>query len=112
MIKWAKILDSKTGEVQIGIGQTPEYYASIGMTEMEVEQAYNGLWYLKGYAPIKPEPTPREKVVSQIESLEKSITDRNIRAALLGDEYALNKITEIEAQIEELRKQLPPEENI
>ena len=102
MIKWAKILDSKTGEVQIGIGQTPEYYASIGMTEMEVEQAYNGNWYLKGYAPIKPEPTIQDRILE----LEGQITARNLRSAIFGDEYAIEKIRAIEAEIEELRKQL------
>lgn len=28
-----------------------EWYESIGMTEQDVVQAYNGLWYLVGYAP-------------------------------------------------------------
>lgn len=40
----------------------------------------------------------------QIEDLERQITARNIRGAILGDEYALNKVQEIEAQIAELRK--------
>ena len=31
-----------------------EWYESIGMTEQDVEQAYNGLWYLVGYAPVQP----------------------------------------------------------
>lgn len=46
-------------------------------------------------------------VQEQIEALENSITARNIRSAIQGDEYALNKISEIEVQIEELRKLLP-----
>lgn len=108
MLKYAKIINEETKEVQIGVGVNDEYYASIGMTEMEVEQSYNGNWYLKGYAPIKPEPTIQDKILE----LENQITARNLRSAIRGDEYALNKITEIEAQIEELRKQLPPEENI
>ena len=28
---------------------------------MEVEQAYDGQWYLVGYAPEKPEPTKEEQ---------------------------------------------------
>ena len=80
-----------------------EFYKSIGMTEMEVEQAYNGAWYLKGYAPQKPEPTPQE----QIQSLEAQITARNIRGALLGDQYAIDKITEIENLIANLREKIP-----
>ena len=31
-----------------------KWYESIGMTEQDVEQAYNGDWYLKGYAPTQP----------------------------------------------------------
>ena len=31
-----------------------QFYESIGMTEQDVEQAYNGSWYLSGYAPVQP----------------------------------------------------------
>ena len=102
MLKYAKIINEETKEVQIGVGVNDEYYASIGMTEMEVEQAYNGLWYLKGYAPIKPEPTIQDRILE----LEGKITARNLRSAIFGDEYAIEKILTIEAEIEELRKQL------
>lgn len=58
MEKYAKIIDEQTKEVQIGVGVNDEYYKEIGMTLMDVEQAYNGNWYVKGYAPIEPEPLP------------------------------------------------------
>lgn len=45
-------------------------------------------------------------VQEQIQQLENSITARNLRAAIQGDEYALAKIAEVEAQIAELRKDL------
>lgn len=61
MKKYAKIINNKTKEVQIGVGCSDEYYIEIGMTLMDVEQAYNGLWYVEGYAPEKPEPTEDEK---------------------------------------------------
>lgn len=61
MKKYARIIDDKTKEVQIGVGCDDEYYIEIGMTLMEVEQAYNGSWYVKGYAPAEPEPTEDEK---------------------------------------------------
>lgn len=48
-------------------------------------------------------------VQDQINTLENSITARNLRAAIQGDEFALNKLAEVEAQIAELRKQLPDE---
>ena len=47
-------------------------------------------------------PTVQEQIVA----LENTITARNIRSAIQGDEYALNKIAEVEAQIAELRKDL------
>lgn len=102
MILYAKIVDEETKRCNVGEGTNEEFYKSIGMEKMDVEKAYNGTWYVAGYAPAKPEPTAQE----QIEALEEQITDRNIRSAIIGDEFAINKITQIEAQIEELRKQL------
>ena len=60
MKKYAKIIDEATKQVQVGVGCPDEYYIEIGMTLIDVEQAYNGLWYVDGYAPIKPEPTEDE----------------------------------------------------
>ena len=51
---YAKIINEETKQVSIGIGTDTEFYRSIGMYEMEVEQAYDDQWYLKGYAPEKP----------------------------------------------------------
>lgn len=54
MKKFAKILDNESKVCSVGIGTNVEFYKSIGMSEMEVEQSYDGSWYLKGYAPEKP----------------------------------------------------------
>jgi len=59
MKKYAKIINEQTKEVQIGAGCSDEYYKEIGMTLMDVEQAYNSSWYVEGYAP-KYEPTEDE----------------------------------------------------
>lgn len=81
-------------------------------TDREVIRAWDGRLYFAGEEPPEPEPitppepTPAELAQQQINELEASITARNIRAALTGDEYALNKIQNIENQIAELRKQL------
>lgn len=106
ILRWCKVIDDETKEVQLGVGQNAEFYQAIGMTEQEVEQSYEGRWYLKGYAPAEPVPTHEEIVKEQIVDLERQITDRNIRGAILGDEFALSKIQNIEAQIEELRREL------
>lgn len=51
---YAKIINEETKQVSVGTGTNAAFYQSIGMSEMEVEQAYDGSWYLKGYAPEKP----------------------------------------------------------
>lgn len=51
MLLFSKIENEETKVCSVGIGTDTEFYQSIGMSEMEVEQAYNGQWYLKGYAP-------------------------------------------------------------
>ena len=62
----------------------------------------DGIYYKVVINPPAPEPTIQQR----IEALEDQITDRNVRAAILGDEFAINKITQIEAEIAELRRQL------
>ena len=54
MKKYAKIINEETKACEVGIGTNTAFYQSIGMTEMEVEQAYDGSWYVKGFAPEKP----------------------------------------------------------
>lgn len=58
--------------------------------------------YYEVVANILPEPTIQDKIIA----LENTITARNIRSAIQGDQYALDKIATVEQQIEELRKQL------
>lgn len=45
-------------------------------------------------------------IQEQIEALEGTITARNLRSAIQGDQFALDKIAQVEAQIEVLRQQL------
>ena len=66
MLKYAKIVNQETKRVDVGLGINAEFYKSIGMTEMNVEQAYNGSWYLEGYAPKK---TLEELKVEKIKEL-------------------------------------------
>ena len=54
MKKYAKIINEETKACEVGLGTNSTFYQSIGMVEMEVEQAYDGSWYVKGYAPEKP----------------------------------------------------------
>lgn len=52
MQKYCKILDDKTGLVQLGAGCSDEYYKSIGMKQRNVEQSeIDELWYLSAKCP-------------------------------------------------------------
>lgn len=55
MLKYAKIENEETKVCSVGLGTNTEFYKSIGMTEMDVIQAYDGQWYLKGHVPQKPQ---------------------------------------------------------
>ena len=57
---YAKVINQETKQCDVGDGTNVEFYKSLGMTDQEVEQAYDGSWYLKGYAPVKPAPTDDE----------------------------------------------------
>lgn len=61
MKKYAKVINNETKLCEVSLGTNTVFYQSIGMTEQEVEQAYDGSWYLAGYAPKEPEPTIAEQ---------------------------------------------------
>ena len=104
MKKYAKVVNEETKLCEVGVGTNTSFYASIGMTEMEVEQAYNGEWYLKGCAPAKPEPTIKEQVLS----LEQTYgMTRWQREGILAEGSLYSKYTKSKAQeIEDLAKEL------
>lgn len=111
MKKYAKVINEETKACDVGLGTNSAFYKSIGMTEMEVEQAYNGSWYLKGYAPAKPEPTIEEQV-AKLEA-ETGLT-RIMREMVLAEnsgasDYVKAKAQEIEALAEGLRSNVASE---
>lgn len=55
--------------------------------------------------PPQPEPEP-PTIAEQIGELERSVTQRNLRGAALGDSFAIAKIQSIENQIAVLRSEL------
>lgn len=104
MITYAKIVDEQTKLVVVGTGTDNSYYQSIGMTQMDVEQAYDGAWYVKGYAPSKPEPTLEEQVV-KLEA-ETGLT-RAVRELVLANNSGASDYVKAKAQeIEDLAKHL------
>lgn len=105
MITYAQIVDEQTKLVVVGTGTDNSYYQSIGMTQMDVEQAYDGAWYVKGYAPSKPKPTTAE----QVQALEAATgLTRAVRELVLAEnscasDYVKAKANEIEYLAKELR---------
>ena len=76
MIRYAMIDDEATKRVTYGLGTDTEFYQSIGMTEMEIEQSdVDGLWYVSGYAPMKSE---EEK---QLEEQQRLLTEAKMKRA-------------------------------
>lgn len=73
MLKYAKIINHETKLCEVGTGTNAKFYQSIGMTEMDVEQAYNGQWYLRGCAPEKPAPTVDEILKGYEDAVQKHL---------------------------------------
>ena len=65
---YAKIINETTKECQVGTGTNATFYESIGMTDMEVEQSYDGKWYVKGYAPAKPQSVINEERIAELKA--------------------------------------------
>lgn len=111
MIKYAKITNEDTKQVEVGLGTDTTFYQSIGMAEMNVEQAYNGAWYVTGYAPEEPETEKKEKarkeLIAQLDALDlKCIRALRAIAAGNGTQEDTAKLADLETQAEEIRQQL------
>lgn len=98
MKKYASILNEQTKQCDVALGR----YIPDGFVEMEVEEAYNGGWYLMGYAPAEPEKTKEEisETRRQLYIAEKDPITCQIQA--LRDE---EQTEEIMAQIESLKEE-------
>lgn len=66
MKRYVQIINEDTKQVSLGMGTNTTFYKSIGMQEMEVEQAYNGQWYVQGYAPTQPIEEVRQAKLSEL----------------------------------------------
>jgi len=102
MKKYAKIINEETNQCEVGLGTNNEFYISIGMEEMDVEQAYNGAWYLEGYAPEKPAPTEEEQRKNRENAYQNEVDPITCHINRLKDE---EQTPEIEAEIEALKQE-------
>lgn len=117
MLKYAKIINNETKQCDVGLGDNEKYYKSIGMTEMEVEESYNNLWYVKGYAPIQPvdeyNAEQQKKRSSAYTERTDPLTLRKMRKQALGewtDEDEAQYVAEIQAISEQINKEFPYKE--
>lgn len=109
MIKYAKILNSKTGLCEVGLGDNSTFYKSIGMVEMEVEKSkLDSQWYLTEklqtdeYKDALAELDRQNKIIEIKHKLEE-LDMKSIRALRARE---VEKLTEYENQAKSLREQL------
>lgn len=113
VMKFAKVENEETKACSVGVGTDDKFYKSIGMELMDVEQAYNGSWYLKGYAPEKPRAIIIEEELNEQQNILSSTDWYAIRYADSGVEIpadikakrqaAREKIDELRAEAEQLK---------
>ena len=89
MLKYANIINEKTKQCDVGLGSDISFFKSIGMTEMEVEQGYNGVWYVEGYAPQKPQELINQEKIAEYQKY------------LADTDYVVVKISEAIAENDE-----------
>ena len=82
MIKYAKIINQETGLCEVGTGTNTEFYKSIGMVELDVQQSdIDNSWYLADKCPMKSD---EEKAKAERERLDKlSMTRGDVFEALI-----------------------------
>lgn len=103
-IKYAKVVNEETKICEVGSGTNEAFYKSIGMTKQDVELAYDGNWYLFGYAPAKPAPTIEEQVKEKEKDYQMTRWQREI---ILAEGSGASEYSKAKAQeIEDLAKQL------
>lgn len=76
MIKYAKLTDEKTGTCQVGEGTNNEFYKSIGMVEMDVQQSdIDNKWYLTDVCPMKTDEQKAKEEQQRISILSLTAAD-------------------------------------
>ena len=108
MKKYAKIINEETKQCEVGIGTNVDFYESIGMTQMDVEQAWNDLWFVQGCAPEKPEGIAKEDRIRELKEQLNSTDYKIIKCSecsLAGEELPYD-IVELHAERQALRDEI------
>lgn len=92
MQKYAKVEDEETGIVSVGVGTNTAFYESIGMTLQDVEQGYDGAWYLASKVPSKPlevsQEEKRNELKQKTDAFEQNLNTDMMIVSSLG--YPMN----------------------
>lgn len=82
MIKYAKIINQETGLCEVGIGTNTDFYKSIGMIELDVQQSdIDGSWYLSEKCQMKTDEEKQEQERERLNNL--SMTRGDVFEALI-----------------------------
>lgn len=101
MKKYAKIINEGTKLCDVGLGNDIDFYKSLGMTELDVEQAYNGSWYIEGYAPEEPLEHKLLRLESEYQM------NRWQREAILAEDSPYTDFTKARArELEDIAEQI------
>lgn len=70
MIKYAKITNQETGLCEVGLGTNIDFYKSIGMVELDVQQSdIDNAWYLAELCPMKTDEEKEAEEQARINEL-------------------------------------------
>ena len=96
MIKYAKIENEETGLCTVGTGTNIDFYKSIGMIELDVQQSdIDGLWYLKDKCPMKTDEEKELEEKKRVAKLKMTPRDFLLAITQMGVDFA--KIKELMA---------------
>ena len=92
MKKYVRVINQDNKLCEVGEGTDVDFYTSIGMEEMEVEQAYNGDWYLLGYAPQMPLEIAKYNKLAELSELK---SQKLLTLNYQGNEYQIDSDSKI-----------------
>lgn len=102
---YAMITNEETKAVSVGLGTDIEFYKSIGMVDMEVEQDYYGGWYVKGYAPDFSKQIIQDKIAeldNQYQTDKAQLMQYYFEFSITGNTEGMEAI---KAELEALKQQ-------
>ena len=97
MIKYAKVINKETGLCEVGLGTNTEFYKSIGMKKLDIQQSdVDSQWYLSELCPMK---TDEQKELEEKERIARlSCTKRDF--AVMLQEMGVDYFTQLKPLID------------